>query len=376
MAITSFPFDGQETDENQFSLLFRELQDSGVADTHAGTSLSSAPSTGMDVQVQPGFALVRGFGFSSTAVETRTIPTSSSGTTIHRLVLRLDPATNAIGLDVVSGAEGGASPALNQTTYGIYEIPLAKITVAVGTSNLTAAMVVDDRDYLGARFGAWTTAKRPASPRKGRAGLNTTLGYAELWNGSTWAPVAPSTHRVGDMKLSALAAVEAGWLRCDGSEYANTEYPLLAGALGTLYGGTASTFRVPNLLDRTPVQAAPSGVKVLGASGGSNTVTLTTAQIPSHLHSMSHLHGNTETDGQHTHGHKFSETGGNNNSTIKTASGATAEVFEGAGGVTNSGSTHNHKVPFYSGNTGYAGGGNAVDITGPWLGLTYLIKAV
>lgn len=32
----------------------------------------------------------------------------------------------------------------------------------------------------------WTTANRPASPIQGQLGFNTTLGYLEVYNGSSW----------------------------------------------------------------------------------------------------------------------------------------------------------------------------------------------
>jgi hypothetical protein len=33
---------------------------------------------------------------------------------------------------------------------------------------------------------SWTTATRPASPIQGQVGFNTTLGYLEVYNGSSW----------------------------------------------------------------------------------------------------------------------------------------------------------------------------------------------
>jgi hypothetical protein len=32
----------------------------------------------------------------------------------------------------------------------------------------------------------WTTANRPASPIQGQLGFNTTLGYLEVYNGTSW----------------------------------------------------------------------------------------------------------------------------------------------------------------------------------------------
>jgi len=85
----------------------------------------------------------------------------------------------------------------------------------------------------------------------------------------------------------------ANWLACDGAEYNSPDYPLLAEALGDLYGGSyPDTFRVPDIRSRfiwgyqeegTP----PTGV---GSTGGAVTHTLTTNEMPAHDHSV-HAHG-------------------------------------------------------------------------------------
>jgi microcystin-dependent protein len=363
VAITSFPFDGQDTDENQFSLLFRELQDSGVADTHGGTGFSVAPSTGMAVQVQPGLALVRGFAISSTAVETYTIPTSATGTTIHRLVLRLNPTANTITIEILSGSAGGATPVLTQTSQGNYEIPLAP------------TMLTDDRDFLGSRVGVWSTEKRPTSPRKGRSGYNVSLGYMEFYTGSTWAPVAPQPP-VGTITMSALPTVPANHLVCDGTEYPNTAYPVLAAAIGTLYGGTpGSTFKVPNFKDGAPTQAYGTEARSVGKSGGSTTKTLAVANLPAHAHTINHSHGSTPLSGGHTHAHRSSDRDGASNAVMKSGSSTGDGNYNGSLGVLAADSQHSHPIPAYAGSSGSAGSGTAFDVTNPWTAINFLIKA-
>src|SRR4051812_2043477 len=95
MALTSYPFDGQDTTETEFSLLFRELQDTGVADSFGGPGLQvSANGSGMTLTVAPGFAILRGYAVSSTDVESVTLPAAGSTARQDRIVLRLDPAAN------------------------------------------------------------------------------------------------------------------------------------------------------------------------------------------------------------------------------------------------------------------------------------------
>ncbi|MDH6462050.1 hypothetical protein M2302_002225 [Micromonospora sp. A200] len=193
MTITSYPFDNIDTTESDYSRLFRELQDSGVADTHGGSGFQvSGNASGMQVFVQPGFALVRGHAIYSTAVETVTLSPASAATRIDRIVLRLDPAQNGITIVPVEGVPGGSAPALIQTDTEVYELPLAQITVANGVASIASTAVTDDRRFLGNRVRAWSTDTRPSSPRKALLGLNTTTGKWEYHTGSGWSDLIPS----------------------------------------------------------------------------------------------------------------------------------------------------------------------------------------
>lgn len=79
----------------------------------------------------------------------------------------------------------------------------------------------------------------------------------------------------------------SGVLLCDGSSYATTAYPVLFGKIGYTFGGTGSTFMVPDLRGRAPVASGTgSGLstRALGETGGEETHLLTTSEIPSHAH--------------------------------------------------------------------------------------------
>lgn len=193
MAITSYPFDGQAVSEGQFSYLFRELQSTGVADSINGTGFAVfGDSSGMQVKANAGFAIVRGHAVQSTATTIVTIAAASTSARTDRVVLRLDPATNSITLAVVQGTPGGGIPALTQTDTGIYDFPLARVAVAAGAATITAVVVTDERQFTGNTVGGWTTATRPASPRIGRLGLNTSTNTWEYWTGSAWSALAPT----------------------------------------------------------------------------------------------------------------------------------------------------------------------------------------
>lgn len=100
----------------------------------------------------------------------------------------------------------------------------------------------------------------------------------------------------------------SGWLLCDGSEYSSTLYPKLAALCATKFGSASSgNFRVPNLKGRqvTGLDSAQSEFDTVGKSGGAKSVTLTTAQMPSHTHVQdSHTHvqqSHNHTQNEHNH---------------------------------------------------------------------------
>ncbi len=94
---------------------------------------------------------------------------------------------------------------------------------------------------------------------------------------------------VGEVRLFAGNFAPAGWLFCDGSLQAISENETLFQLIGTTYGGDGqTTFALPDLRGRVPVHVGTgAGVTtVIGQSGGVETVTLTSNQIPNHTHTV------------------------------------------------------------------------------------------
>jgi microcystin-dependent protein len=88
---------------------------------------------------------------------------------------------------------------------------------------------------------------------------------------------------VGEIRMFGGSFAPAGWAFCSGQLLAISENETLFNLIGTTYGGDGqSTFALPNLQSRLPLHQG-SGF-VLAQSGGVESVTLTTNQIPSHRH--------------------------------------------------------------------------------------------
>lgn len=85
-----------------------------------------------------------------------------------------------------------------------------------------------------------------------------------------------------------------GWAFCDGQLLAVSQNDALFSLLGTIYGGDGrTTFGLPDLRGRVPIHAGSGpglSPRRLGAKAGTEKVTLTTNQLPSHTHA---LHVNT-----------------------------------------------------------------------------------
>ena len=95
---------------------------------------------------------------------------------------------------------------------------------------------------------------------------------------------------VGEMRMFAGNFAPAGWMFCAGQLLPISENETLFNLIGTTYGGDGqTTFALPNIQGRTMIhQGQGTGLtsRNMGETGGAETVTLTTSQIPSHNHQI------------------------------------------------------------------------------------------
>ena len=88
---------------------------------------------------------------------------------------------------------------------------------------------------------------------------------------------------IGEIRIFAGNFAPVGWAICNGAVIPIDQNDALFNLIGTTYGGDGqTTFALPDLQSRVPVHVGPGFA--LGQSGGAETVTLTTSQIPSHTH--------------------------------------------------------------------------------------------
>jgi microcystin-dependent protein len=97
---------------------------------------------------------------------------------------------------------------------------------------------------------------------------------------------------LAEMRVFPFTFAPRGWALCDGQILSISQNTALFSLLGTTYGGDGRvTFGLPNLQGSVPVHAGASGgpglsQRFLGETGGSDTVTLLSSEMPAHSHNV------------------------------------------------------------------------------------------
>lgn len=144
---------------------------------------------------------------------------------------------------------------------------------------------------------------------------------------------------IGTIFAHACAAAPLGSLACDGASFLRADYPDLYDALDTAYHVDSTHGRTPDLRSRSVVgvgQGSGLSNRAIDGSGGEETHTLSTGEMPSHSHSFNQ--------------YQF--------------------LPVAAVGVVGAAS-----APTFPTNTGSAGGGGAHENMHPWRALHYAIWA-
>lgn len=157
---------------------------------------------------------------------------------------------------------------------------------------------------------------------------------------------------LGQIQIVGFNFAPRGWASCDGQLLAISQYSALFSLLGTAFGGDGrTTFGLPELRGRIPKHVGNgAGLNPVtwGEKGGTEQRSLTLANMPAHNHLINANKGEPESDMAQD---KFP--------------GTLTNGTEGYAETSNS--TMN------SGVVGNTGGGAAVDIRNPFLGVYYCI---
>jgi len=235
------------------------------------------------------------------------------------------------------------------------------------------------RDALDAITSVFLQGAQGAMPAAGVPGrwyfaTDTKTIYYD--DGTAWQTPTASA---GDLKVSGGSRTPSGYLLCDGTAYARTDYSNLYSVIGVAFGagdGT-TTFNVPDLRGRVPMGAgAGAGLtaRALGARGGEESHLLTAAEMPSHGHGVSdpgHAHSLADPGHAHSIANYFTAPNGANNLTAGTNFNARQnQVYATGGSGTGMG--------VYGAVTGIgiaaAGGGGAHNVVQPFQAVNWFIK--
>jgi microcystin-dependent protein len=104
--------------------------------------------------------------------------------------------------------------------------------------------------------------------------------------GNVLLTTSSSTLPAGVIQMYAGSTAPTNWLFCDGSAISRTTYSALFTAIGTNYGigNGSTTFNLPNMNNRMPIGKGTGSFSTLNNTGGAETYTLSTTEIPSHQH--------------------------------------------------------------------------------------------
>jgi len=95
---------------------------------------------------------------------------------------------------------------------------------------------------------------------------------------------------IGQLMCVGFNFAPRGWAFCEGQLLPIAQNTALFSLLGTMYGGDGrTTFGLPDLRGRVPIgfgQGPGLSNYQQGSAGGSEAVTLTTQQMPSHSHAV------------------------------------------------------------------------------------------
>jgi len=152
---------------------------------------------------------------------------------------------------------------------------------------------------------------------------------------------------LAEIRIFAGNFAPKGWALCDGQLMPISQNTALFSLLGTTYGGNGtSNFALPNLQGCAPMQAGQGpGLtsRVLGETGGEQTVTLLQTEMPAHTHTAQGAAGSNQATPQNNAWASGSKLGGGN---IYSDTAPNAQMNAFALSIAGGNLPHNNMPPF------------------------------
>lgn len=333
----------------------------------AGALTAPSATVSGSVSTGPLVASSVSTGGNITVTGTMAVAGSASTGNLTATSLKSNGTLIATGLSTLSGgATVSGSNFIVNTAIGIGTTgPSASLHIVGGGAIISGTVTAGALSTTGTLNVGGTSTLSNNLTVAGSATISGTL----TTNGSTVNPP-------GTILMFVTATIPAGYLLCDGSAVSRTVYSMLFAVVGITYGSGngSTTFALPDFRSRTPIGSGTgTGLtpRTVGVVGGTETTTLTIAQMPVHSHSgytgfmdrnASHLHytytGNVD-DGNWG--------GGPAGSQYPPSDG---DARYPSNNVTQSTNTdHAHALSIDN-----AGGGAAHNIMQPFIGVAFIVK--
>jgi hypothetical protein len=274
------PSNGRVVDDTQFEKIGISLGPAGgVYGDYTSPQLVFADSTGLQVKVGADrYALVRGHTWwSGSSIFTKAIAANSSGSTrIDLVVLRLSRTTWDVNVAIVQGTPGAGAP--NSTkdlgTTGVWELVLAQVSVASGTSSITAGNVTYMATHIGTDGGLRVPSVAAlAYVPQPYSGMNIIMdpsadGYTRNFTNSAWvltdqigasASTPALTATTTNPNLGASGSIQGEWTIFNG------KYCVYRGTF--LFSGSGVSGGSGQYLISLPFTAGASGSTGVSAVG-------------------------------------------------------------------------------------------------------------
>lgn len=336
--------DQAEPDSLDFEILGNTGR-SGVLSGCAVTSISSSTA----VAVSSGTIVINGAPYSISAAASLAMPTAPLGTRFDLVVARV--SSGVASLVVVQGDDDDTNPEYPKTSNTIVgtfspttnvnldtDVVLAAI-YRQGTQVITTSRIADKRTFQSsAIFDQSTSAPesevsisavadagrlfyRKVAPSGTSSGVYVKGIYGEWYELAR--NIGPHLPIGAVVAWPSKGSLPSGFIEANGQSLLTTDYPALFAAYGYTHGGSGSSFQVPNLNNFS--LKGTTNVDLVGTTLGSDTTTLSVANLPAHSHGLNnhthslsnHTHtmvhdhgGSTQTDlgGAHTHQYVDSKT--------------------------------------------------------------------